>query len=263
MKKLLRFVMFIGLFSVLTSGCSSSTTPKDLSDLREEGTMVVGLDDTFAPMGYTDQNGDIVGFDVDLAKEVANRLGVDVTFQPIDWSMKEMELNSGNIDLIWNGYSITEEREEKVNFTTPYLENNQVIVVMNDSAIQNKADLANKVVSLQKESSAYSAVMKDQAFVSTLKNQEVIQYNSNNEAFTDLEIGRSDAIVVDEVLARYYIKLKGASNYRILEDDFGSEEYGVGVRKTSVELLDAVNQTLNEMKNDGTYQAIYDEWFAN
>ena len=227
----------------------------------EKGYFVMGLDDTFAPMGFRDSSGNLVGFDVELAQEVAKRLELEVKFQPIDWSLKETELNSGNIDVIWNGYTITPSRQEKVAFTDPYLNNKQIIVVLSDSDVTDKASLAGKSVAVQKESSAYEAVMAETAFVDSLK-EELVQFDTNNEAFMDLEAKRVDAIVVDEVLARYYMSLRGEESYKVLDDNFGEEDFGIGIRKSDVTFLQKVNDTMNEMKKDGTYDTIKSKWFS-
>lgn len=242
---------------ILVTGC----TPKAPA-AEEAKVLVMGLDDTFAPMGFRNEKNEIVGFDVDLANEVALRNGWEIQFQPIDWAMKETELNAGNIDMIWNGYTITEERKEKVNFSDPYLANAQIIVTMADSDIIAIADLAGKAVATQAESSSLDAARAQAGFVESLKDGKLIEYATFNEVFNDLESGRTDAIIVDEVLARYYMNNKGGDAYKVLEENLGPEEFGVGVRKDDAELLDALNATLNEMKEDGTYDEIYGKWFA-
>ena len=239
----------------------SSATGSEDSGIKE--TLVMGLDDTFAPMGFKDESGEIVGFDVDLAKEVAERLDMEITFQPIDWAMKETELASGNIDMIWNGYTITEERKEKVLFTEPYLNNSQIIVTMADSDIEKKADLAGKVVATQQGSAAFDAINADETGIAAeFDGGTAILYPTFNDVFNDLESGRSDAIVVDEVLGRYTMKQKGEEKYAVLTDNFGDEEYGVGLRKDDVALKEAIDEALNDMRKDGTYDEIYTTWFA-
>lgn len=251
--------LFIILVLLLT-GCSSPKTD-DAADKNSEETktLVVGLDDTFAPMGFRDDAGELVGFDIDLAKAVAAKIGYEVSFQPIDWAMKETELNSGNIDCIWNGYSITEERKTKVAFSTPYLDNAQLIITLSGSDIASKADLADKIVAVQKESSALDAVTADDIAASL---KEIVEFDTNIDCFMDLEAGRCDAIVCDEVLARYIIKQRGEDKYNILSDDFGKEEYGIGFRLTDTDLVNSVNQALEDLKADGTYKDIYSKWFS-
>ena len=251
--------LFIILVLLLT-GCSSPKTD-DTADKNSEETktLVVGLDDTFAPMGFRDDAGELVGFDIDLAKAVAEKIGYEVSFQPIDWAMKETELNSGNIDCIWNGYSITEERKTKVAFSTPYLDNAQLIITLSGSDIASKADLADKTVAVQKESSALDAVTADDIAASL---KEIVEFDTNIDCFMDLEAGRCDAIVCDEVLARYIIKQRGEDKYNILSDDFGKEEYGIGFRLTDTELVASVDKALEDLKADGTYKDIYSKWFS-
>lgn len=234
----------------------------DYEKIVERGYIVLGLDDTFAPMGFRDSNDELVGFDVDLAKEVFARLDIELRFQPIDWSMKETELNSGNIDMIWNGYTITDERMEKVLFSKPYIKNRQIIVTKADSAIVAKTDLEGKYVSAQSESSSVDAINKDADFVALIMDNAPVTFDTNNEAFLDLEAGRVDAVVADEILAMYYLSQKGAENYSVLSEDLGKEEYGIGFRKSSKELVEAVDGALNSMREDGVMGEISKKWFA-
>ncbi|WP_346870276.1 transporter substrate-binding domain-containing protein, partial [Clostridium sp. UBA5119] len=180
MSKILRSVIIYGIIAVMAlsiSGCNNKS-----QDTMDKETLIIGFDDTFVPMGFKDNNGEIVGFDIDLAKEVSKRIGKQVTFQPIDWSMKESELNSGKIDLIWNGYSITKERKEKVNFTNPYLENRQVIITLANSKINSKVDLKGMNVGAQNQSSAVDAINKEEELLKTFKDGKVFTFETNNEA---------------------------------------------------------------------------------
>ncbi len=255
-------LVLIAMMSIILVGCKNSEIQgNDLKEISEKGYFVLGFDDTFVPMGFKDTKGEIVGFDIDLANEVSTRMGLDIKLQPIDWSMKESELNSGNVDVLWNGYSITEKRKEKLAFTNPYLKNSQVIITLKDSPINTKNDLKNKRLGAQNESSSVEAINKEPEFVEELKNGEIILFETNNDALMDLEAGRLDAIVADEILARYYIANRGEENYKILNEDFGKEEYGVGVRKSSKEFLNELNKTLDDIKNDGTAEKISEKWF--
>lgn len=252
MKKILKIMLLAAL--LLTSACSKNETSEDV--------LVVGFDDTFAPMGFKDDNGEIVSFDIDLAKEIGEIIGFEFEFQNIDWDLKEAELENGNIDLIWNGYSITSERQEKILFSDPYMENSQIIIVLSEFGIKTKDELVGKTVSVQKNSSAYESVMKDEGFVNSLKDQAVIQYDTNIDCFNDLVAKRSDAIVVDEVLARYYIKQQDNPEiYYILEEDFGDEEYAISMHKDDEELCNKINNALNEIVESGKYDEIYQRWF--
>ncbi len=259
MKKSIKLLLLLILTAALIAGCSNNESVASDANTEKE-TLVMGLDDTFAPMGFRNEKGELIGFDIELATEVAKRLGVTIEFQPIDWSMKETELNAGNIDFIWNGYTITKERQEKVAFSKPYLENSQIIVVLSDSDVETKADLTDKNIAVQAESSALDAINTEPDFVASVN--ELVEFSTNNEAFMDLEAGRSDALVVDEVLARYYMRQNGQEKYKVLEEDFGDEEYGIGLRKNETELLKNLDAALDEMKKDGTYDSIYAKWFS-
>ncbi|GJM73843.1 hypothetical protein HMSSN036_60590 [Paenibacillus macerans] len=225
----LKNIALIGL--VLTvmltalAGCSGSGSGSG----KGGNTLIIGIDDKFAPMGFRDEKNEIVGFDIDYAKAAAEKMGMEATFQPIDWSSKESELNSGRIDLIWNGYTITEERKGKVLFTKPYLKNSQVIVTLADSPISSIKDLAGKVVGLQSLSSAADALNAD-PIKSEIKT--VTEFPDNVLALSDLKTKRLDAVVIDEVVARYYMsKEEGA--FKILGESLAPEEYGIGVKRAT------------------------------
>lgn len=257
MKKLCALLTLVLLFT----GCQTEKK-QDVVDALADGVLTVGLDDTFAPMGFRDDNNELVGFDIDLAKAVGEKLDVEVEFVPIDWAMKETELNSANIDCIWNGYSITEDRKKQVAFSEPYLDNRQIIIVLADSDINSKDDLSDKIVAVQKESSALDAVNADSDFVSSLQDGKCVEYDTNIDCFMDLEAKRSDAIVCDEVLARYVMKQRGEEKYKVLADDFGVEEYGIGFRLNDMDTVDKVNGAIEQLKDEGAYDTIYQTWFA-
>lgn len=174
-----------------------------LTDLLERGTLIVGLDASFPPMGYMDENNEIVGFDVDLAREVATRMGVELELKPIEWDAKEMELSSGNIDCIWNGMSITDERVENMFIAKPYLANAQIVIVAADSGINTLADMAGKIVGLQKESSAKEALDANTEVAESVA--EVKEFDNNLNAYLDLQSGRIDCFVVDKVVGEYIL----------------------------------------------------------
>ena len=242
-----------------TSAASTSAAAKDtsLDDLKSRGVLVLGLDDAFPPFGYRDESNQIVGFDIDLAKEVTSRLGVKLKLQPIVWDSNIVELNSGNIDCIWSGFTITEDRKKQVAFTDPYIENHQVIVVSADSDIKTKADLAGKTVGVQAGSSAVDAINSDSKTASTFK--ELVQMKDNVMLLTEVKAGTVDAGVLDEWVAQTYCA-KQPDVYRMLDENFGAEEFGVGFRKGDLQLRDAVDKILKDMKDDGTYDKIYANW---
>ena len=259
----LKKAVLIGTGLLLLAGCNAGTADdaSDSSEIDAEETLVVGLDDTFAPMGFRDDSNEIIGFDVDLAKAVGERIGAEMVFQPIDWAMKETELDSGNIDMIWSGYAITPARAEKVLLSEPYIVDAQAIIVLKDSVIQTKADLEGKLVSTQQSSSSVDKIMEDESGIFEKLGGDLVLYPSNNNAFSDLESGRVDAIVVGEVYGRYYMKQSGKDIYRVLNDNFGEDEMAVAFKKDNADLQERVNAALADMKEDGTFDEIYDKWF--
>lgn len=221
--------------------------------------IVVGLDDNFPPMGFRNEKNELVGFDIDMAREASKRLGVEVEFKPIDWNAKEAELSGKRVDALWNGLTITEERKKNIGFTAPYMENHQIIVVAANSAIKTKADLAGKVVGAQEGSSAVDAVKKEAAVFQSFK--EFKTFGDNVAALMDVTTGRLQAVVVDEVVGRYYVAKKPA-DYAVLDEHFGTEDYGVGVRKDDTALLGKLDKALADMKQDGTAAKIATQWFG-
>ena len=267
MKKLSAIALiFVLMFSTLLGGCSSSSKSSSsgedtsLDYIMDKGELVVGLDDSFPPMGYRDDNNNIVGFDIDLAKEVCKRMGIKVKFQPVSWESKEQELSSKNIDCIWNGFGITPEREKVLTFTEPYMSNPQIFVVLANSGIKTEADLKGKVVAAQSGSTAYATIEKNTKLKDSFKN--FIGVEDNVKALMDLEVGGSDAVAMDTVVARYYMT-KEPNKYSIIKDTtILDEEMGVGFRKGDNALCKKVEDTLKEMKKDGTLAKISKEWFG-
>lgn len=255
MKRLaIAFFMLASVFTLLI-GCSNSNSE---GSTEEKESLIIGIDDTFAPMGFRDENNEIVGFDIDYASAAAEKMGMEVEFQPIDWSTKESELSSGRIDLIWNGYTITDERKEKVLFTKPYLKNAQVVVTLSDSSITKLADLEDREVGLQKQSSALDAFNANPI---SEKVKGVTEFATNVLALSDLKNGRIEAVILDEIVARYYIT-KEQESFIILDEALAPEEYGVGVKKGNEELLEKLQSALDEMNEDGTAAKISEKWFG-
>lgn len=258
MKKL--FVLLVAcvmMIGVAAHHCLAEDT--SLTALQEKGEMVLGLDASFPPMGFTDDAGEIIGYDIDLAAAVCERLGLALRCQPIDWDAKEMELNSGAIDCIWNGMSITPERQENMSLSLPYLKNEQVLVVRAGSGYKTLADLAGKNLGLQAGSSADDALTAAADFKATLK--AVMPYEDNTVALLDLGNGGVDAVLVDSVVAEYYIAAMGV-DYVILDEALAGEEYGIGFRKGDAALTAAVNEALLAMAQDGSLEEITVKWFG-
>lgn len=241
-------------------GAKDSGVDTSLTDVQEKGVFVLGLDTSLPPLGFIDESNEIVGFDIDLAREVCARLGVELQCQPINWAAKEQELNTGNIDCIWNGFTITPEREAAMAFTKPYLDNAQVVIVRRDSGYTSLADLAGKTIGLQGGSSAAEAVEANPEFKASLK--DIVEFKENLTALMDLEIGGVDGVVMDLVVGNYSINTTG-KDFVVLDEHLASEQYGVGFRKNDIALRDAVQQTLEEMAADGTVAAISTKWFGS
>ena len=224
----------------------------------EGRTFTVGFDAEYPPYGYKDESGEYTGFDLELAQEVCDRNGWTLVKQPIDWDSKDMELNTGAIDCIWNGFTMT-GREDDYTFSVPYVDNSIVFVVMNDSDIKSKEDLAGKVVVTQADSSALTALTSEEdndenlALAASFADlQQVADYNT---AFMNLESGAVDAIAVDIGVAQYQLASRG-DTFRKLDEPLSTEQYGIGFKKGNEELKDQVQDTLFEMYKDGTFDEI-------
>lgn len=265
MKRLITIIAIIALSAaaIFASGAKEATkdtaTDTSLSDIKSKGRLVLGLDDSFPPMGYRDENNDIVGFDIDAAREVCKRLGVELVCQPIDWNAKEQELNTKQIDCIWNGFTITPERLEALSFTEAYVDNMQVVVVRSSSAISSLADLAGKAVGTQAGSSGADAIDDNAAFKASVSS--VVEFKDYLTALMDLEKGGVDGVVMDLIVANYSIQQSG-KDFRILDEGLCSEKYGVGFRKADIALRDAVQAQLEAMAADGTLAQIAVKWFG-
>ncbi len=285
MKKFLAMVTCMTMTFALLTGCGSAKegdtqTEEDFAagltematevveneDAEEEAqqastsemtTFTVGFDAEFPPYGYMDDNGEYVGFDLSLAEEVCKRNGWELKKQPIDWDAKDMELSSGAIGCIWNGFTM-DGRENDYTWTVPYVDNSQVFVTAVDSGIATKADLAGKVVAVQADSSALAALDDDADLTATFAN--LTQFADYNTAFMDLEAGAVDVVAMDIGVANYQISQRDAGKFVILDDYLSSEQYGVGFLLGNDALRDQVQATLFEMVNDGSFESIADEW---
>jgi polar amino acid transport system substrate-binding protein len=247
--------------TVFAGGKKDSGTAGDnsLQSILNKKKLILGLDDSFPPMGFRDENNNIVGYDIDLAKEAAKRLGVELVPQPIDWNAKEQELNTGEIDCIWNGFTITEERKQNVLYTPPYLKNAQVVVVKGNSPVQTLKDLAGKKVGTQAGSSSIHAIDDAPDFKASLK--EVVEYKDFLTALMDLDVSGTDGVVIDLVVANDNINRSG-KDFRILGERLGEEEFGIGFRKGDKALANKVWATLLEMAADGTVAKIATKWLG-
>ncbi|HCT63331.1 MAG TPA: amino acid ABC transporter substrate-binding protein [Erysipelotrichaceae bacterium] len=253
MKKLILFIAMMMLVA-----CTQAPVEGDLSlkTIEDNGKMIVGFTE-YPPMGFK-ENGEVTGFDIDIAKEVAQRLGVEAEFVYIDWDAKVLELNGKNIDMIWNGLTITPEREEEILFSKPYFDNRIVIISLKDAGIDKIADLSTKKVGVELQSSGQAAVEGNDVFASI---DELVKYTTITEAILDLKAGGIDAIVADEIFARYAVS-KEADQYQVASEVFNSENYGIGFRLEDVALRDKVDAIIDEMAADGTATEISMKWFG-
>ena len=272
MKKRLALILALAMMATtVLAGCGSKEDTSDADegakteDAQEvdgdndDTTFVVGFDAAFPPYGYKDDNGEYVGFDLDLAQEVCDRNGWELVKQPLDWDSKDMEIESGTIDCIWNGFTMN-GREDDYTWSEAYIDNKQVVVVRTDSGIESFDDLAGKLVEVQTDSSALAALQEDQkALADTFGNlTEIAEYNT---AFMDLESGACDAIAMDIGVAYYQINSReNSGDYKILDEEISSEQYGIGFKKGNTELRDKVQATLDEMAADGTIEEIAEKY---
>lgn len=249
MKKVLASVMAVATLALAIAGCGK----------KDDKKFVVGFDQEFPPMGFVADDGSYAGFDLDLAQECAKRMGREFVAQPIAWDSKDQELKSGNIDCIWNGFTKTPEREENMTLSMPYMKNTQVVVVLSDSDIYTIADLAGKVVDVQSGSSAELAIDSIPDVKASFK--ELVAISDNVKAMMDLGIAGADAVVMDEVVARYYMA-KSEGQYRLLDEKLADEEYVIGFKKGNDKLKDEVELALRSLKEDGTLAQIAEKWFG-
>ena len=280
MKKFMTVLMAAAMTMAMLAGCGSASTEQAASaepaadtetaaaeETKEETageaqegdrtTFTVGFDAEFPPYGYMDENGDYTGFDLDLAQEVCDRNGWELVKQPIDWDSKDMELSSGSIDCIWNGFTMN-GREDAYTWSVPYVDNSQVFVVKADAGISTQADLAGKIVGVQKDSSALAALEGDAADLAATF-AEMNQYADYNTGFMDLEAGAIDALAVDIGVANYQIASRG-DGYVIMDEKLATEQYGIGFLLGNEELKDQVEKTLLEVADDGTFTKIAEKY---
>lgn len=262
-KRIALLLAMIVVSATMLAGCGGSSDEGASDDAaaveNTDETFVVGFDASFPPYGYKDDNGEYVGFDLELAQEVCDRNGWELVKQPIDWDAKDMEIESETIDCIWNGFTIN-GREDQYTWSEPYIDNKQVFVVAADSGIETLEDLAGKLVETQVDSSALAALEGDQkALADTFGSlTQIAEYNT---AFMDLESGACDAIAMDIGVAYYQMNSReNPENFVILDEEISSEQYGVGFKLGNEELRDAVQATLDEMAADGTIAEIAEKY---
>ncbi len=248
----------VSLFAVVgLASCGTPSIPTTFDALVDRGYVIVGLDDTFAPMGFRNDQNELVGFDVDLAKLVFETLDIEVRFQPIDWAAKVLELDAGNIDMIWNGLTITEPRRLEMLFSDPYIANRQVVLTKADTTIDTIAELADKTVAAQLGSASEDAIKANAIFDQLA---DFVTTDTFNLALLELD-NEVDAVVVDEIYARYLIS-QNPGEYRLMTETLGDEFYGIGFRLGNTTIRDTINDTLFDLIESGDALAIAQAWFA-
>lgn len=273
MKKWIALFAAAAMTLGLLSGCSSSSKEDEVKETaqtqaagdetektaqtEDRSVFTVGFDAEFPPYGYMDENGEYTGFDLELAAEVCARRGWELVKQPIDWDSKDMELSSGSIDCIWNGFTMN-GREDAYTWSVPYVDNSQVFVVKADAGITSFEDLADRLVGVQKDSSALAALEEDAADLAATFG-ELNQYADYNTGFMDLEAGAIDALAIDIGVADYQISSRG-DGYIIMDEKLATEQYGVGFLLGNDELKEQVESTLLEMADDGTFMEIAEKY---
>ncbi len=270
MKRKIFSIILVLIMVVSMAGCKKSSD-NDAASSKEDNSLeyilnndkfILGLDDAFPPMGFTDDNGDIIGFDIDLAKAVCDKLGVELVLQPIEWDAKEQELNTKNIDCIWNGLSVTPERKENMTMSQSYMTNNISLVVLNSSAVTSNADMAGKKLAVQSGSSEEETLNSEENTEFKDSLGQVNPFGDYVTALMDLETGNSDAVLMDSVVSNYMITESG-KDYKVLSETLLADEYAIGFRKGEDELCDAVENALKELKAEGTIAEISTKWFGS
>lgn len=241
---------------------AGNAAPSDGSwdKIQSNGKFVLGLDDEFPPMGFRDENNDIVGFDIDMAKAAAEYLGIEVELKPVIWDTVLLSLNSGEIDCIWNGMSVTEERKKEITFSKSYVNSDQIIVTLAGSAIKTKADLAGMVIGTQMGSSTLDALDTDPATRDSFG--ELREFASFTQAMMDLDNKRLDAVVIDGIAFYGDFNVKAPGSYNVLEENFGEEEMAIGLRKTDGAWIDKINEALAYLRSSGKAAEISKKWFG-
>jgi polar amino acid transport system substrate-binding protein len=247
-------IMLVSIFAL--TGCGDSST--DTGDITK---IVVGLDDTFAPMGFRDEDGNLVGFDIDLATAVGEELGIDVEFQPIDWDAKELELEAGNIDCVWNGMSVTPERQESMELSNKYLNNKIVLMTLENSDVDvtSSAELADLIIGTQADSSALEMLQANEDYDKFKDN--IKEYDTYDTAILDLKAGRVDVIAVDQVLGEYTNNNLGGE-MKECTYSLGDDYYVIGFAKGNTEMRDLVNDAISSLIDNGKAAEISEKWFG-
>lgn len=253
MKKRMLAIMMSALMAA--GICSGVTVYAD----ADSKTLTVGFDAEYPPFGYMDESGEYVGFDLDVAQKVCDNLGWELVKKPINWDSKDMELNSGNIDCIWNGFTIN-GREDDYTWSDPYLNNEQVMVVASDSGIETLADLAGKNVVVQAASAALDALNSEDNKELTDSFASLTENPDYNTAFMNIDSGAADAVAVDIGVAKYQLAQREEGKYKILDEPIQSEQYGIGFAKGNEKLRDTVWAEVMKLYDEGEIDKLAEQY---
>ena len=246
-----------------TSGQTEKTTEnadESWNYIKEKGTLIVGLDDTFCPMGFHDENGNLVGFDIDLAEALGEQIGIKVEFQSIDWDAKEMELSNKKIDCIWNGMSQTPERVKEMTLSKGYLKNKILIMTTADATVDTLDDLKNYQIGIQAKSAALE-VLQDNDIYKEIEGN-VYEYATYDEVIMDMDAGRLQVMIVDQVLGEYKnSKRSEDKKFKLAGTDLGEDLYVIGMRKNETALCEQINGALDALKDSGKADEFCQKWF--
>ncbi|PCS00713.1 amino acid ABC transporter substrate-binding protein [Lactococcus fujiensis] len=263
-KMMVAVIVTICLITLSACGKASTTNENTWQKVEKSKTITIGFDNTFVPMGFKDKDGTNKGFDIDLANAVFKTYGIKVKWQPITWSLKEQELKNGNIDLIWNGYSVTPEREKLVKFSEPYMEGGDILLTKKSSDITKISEMKGKTIGAQSGSSQYQ-VFNDQPtkLKDLVAGKTIVQYSTFEQGLLDVKNGRIDALLVDQVYANYYLKQSNETNlFNSIPVDFESSPMAVGARKADSVLIEKINAGINKLVANGEFKTISERWFG-
>lgn len=243
----------------MIAGCGGEKKDTPPQAGAKPAKIIAGMDDTFAPMGYRDDKGEIVGFDIDMANAISKEIGVPIEFKTVDWASKESELNSGRIDCIWNGFSVTPEREKVLAFTKPYMDNAQAYAVLKDSPYRTAEELKGKRLDVQEASTALSALERDEKLKASFS--EIKEYPDLAACFMDLESGRADAVLADTCLIDYYMTKKPGL-FRELPGEVSKDTFSIGIKKDNEALVKLLNEGIDKIIASGEATKISEKWFG-
>ena len=263
----MRKILALALAAVMVftlAGCGAKDDQKTAADNNKTANeetveFKVGFDAEYPPYGYMDDDGSYTGFDLELAAGVCDYWGWELKYVPIDWDSKDMELQSGTIDCIWSGFTIN-GREDDYAWSDPYVENSQVVIVAEDGGITDLAGLADKTVGVQADSAALSLLQDEEGqkeLADTFK--EIREFGNYNTAFAELLAGTVDAVAMDIGVAQYQLESRG-EGFTLLDEYLNEEEYGIGFRKDDTELRDQVQEAVNALKEDGTFDRLAEKY---